>query len=792
MNKHVSDYLKQDKKLMPIKENRNAKQLLEGRLYNNWTKRTFTKEQVIKHKGSVGWVLGDGDLVIDVDPRNGGDEAFFRLCKNLNINLFPTVLTPRGGFHVYLKCSSTEGFPVHLKEYGRGVEFLKKGKFVFIAGCEEKRGIYEFAEDGFTQIDASAALIEVLSNSGVINKKEHSDDTTKSLLKKSDTVIHSLTQNKTDVNELLAFCQDKVDESIILQMLNKLDASMHHDEWVQIGMALHNWDEVEGLKLWEEWSKKGDNYEEGATQYKWKSFKHVSTGVTLGSLFYKAKEADYQERENELDVLLRDILTIKEQKKIWLDIPKRVKKLVLTDFDRERVISTLQTRLKDLTNVKPKKKNIIETFFNDNQNVSLNVIKPLWCEEWVYVLTHDAYVHIDSLRVYKQAAFNLEVGASIPLLESGGKQTASKFVSDNSFVGVVDEIGYMPQVFENIIKRDGKLVLNSFKHRSMPECAVEYTKDGLEAVNRVKTHIKRIFKHKEHEEMFLMWLAHQVQYPGVKIFWAPILQGAQGVGKSFFGELLRKVLGETNVNLIPPKIVIEKQNGWATGVCVNVLEELRISGHNRHEAVNELKPLITDSKINIREMYKAPFNTYNTTNYICFTNFKDAIPVDLSDRRWWVIFVDKTTEEITLNDNDYFTNLFNGVREYAEQVKKWLMSVDISEEFKHLKKAPMTVYKEIMVRTEEANIEGLYEVSELIKRGGRYYNADVISSADLFDDLAVEHLNLTLNTRKRNSVLKHLGYMQIGRIKIDNYPRRIWAKFEIHNDEIRKALKGTK
>ena len=122
------------------------------------------------------------------------------------------------------------------------------------------------------------------------------------------------------------------------------------------------------------------------------------------------------------------------------------------------------------------------------------------------------------------------------------------------------------------------------------------------------------------------------------MLWSPIIQGIQGVGKSFFGTLLRLVLGNMNVGTVSPSQAISNFNGWATGVMVNILEELRISGKNRHEVSNAIKPLITDTYIQINEKSVKAYSALNTTNYIAFTNFKDALPMTEGDRRWWMIY----------------------------------------------------------------------------------------------------------------------------------------------------------
>ena len=55
-------------------------------------------DEVLFHEGNLGWLLGDDDAVIDIDPRNGGDESFKRLVADLGLtDLVPTVLTAGGG-----------------------------------------------------------------------------------------------------------------------------------------------------------------------------------------------------------------------------------------------------------------------------------------------------------------------------------------------------------------------------------------------------------------------------------------------------------------------------------------------------------------------------------------------------------------------------------------------------------------------------------------------------------------------------------------------------------------------
>jgi hypothetical protein len=44
-------------------------------------------------------------------------------------------------------------------------------------------------------------------------------------------------------------------------------------------------------------------------------------------------------------------------------------------------------------------------------------------------------------------------------------------------------------------------------------------------------------------------------------------------------------------------------------------------------------------------MREDPVKILNVTNYIAFTNFKDAMPIDRHDRRWMLIFSPVTSVE---------------------------------------------------------------------------------------------------------------------------------------------------
>ena len=62
-----------------------------------------------------------------------------------------------------------------------------------------------------------------------------------------------------------------------------------YDQWLTMGMALRQLGET-GLELWHECSASSDSYQPGVLDEKWEAFEPRRGAITLGSLFYWAKE----------------------------------------------------------------------------------------------------------------------------------------------------------------------------------------------------------------------------------------------------------------------------------------------------------------------------------------------------------------------------------------------------------------------------------------------------------------------------------------------------------------------
>ncbi|MFI2810159.1 PriCT-2 domain-containing protein [Microbulbifer sp. JSM ZJ756] len=80
------------------------------------------------------------------------------------------------------------------------------------------------------------------------------------------------------------------------------------DTWIEMGMAIKAEFGDAGFEVWDDWSQLAGNYDPRAARSCWKSFKRSSGGITIGTLFAKAKEGGFQFQRRELT---------EEEKRAW-------------------------------------------------------------------------------------------------------------------------------------------------------------------------------------------------------------------------------------------------------------------------------------------------------------------------------------------------------------------------------------------------------------------------------------------------------------------------------------------
>jgi len=242
---------------------------------SNWTNVPHWSDEQIEVMESTGQldtgfgVVVDDHLVIDIDPRNGGDESYKRLCKDTGIDYEAesgfVVSTGGGGLHIYFKNIPPASLMAHHNEY-KGIDFKSGSTYMVGCGSLHKSGNYYEKKKGnpcdLTPIPP--ALLE--------------------LLKKPDHYRAVFNGESLDVTE-----------QEICDMLAHVNADVDYDDWIKIGMAVHHSTNGDGFHLWNVWSSKGKKYNGGDELDKhWHSFGKSANPVTIGTLFHMAEAGGYK------------------------------------------------------------------------------------------------------------------------------------------------------------------------------------------------------------------------------------------------------------------------------------------------------------------------------------------------------------------------------------------------------------------------------------------------------------------------------------------------------------------
>lgn len=254
----------------------------EGRDARNWQRGRDAREVArhVAHGGNFSVLCGQGLGVLDVDPRNGGQESLAALETRLGVSLadFPMVRTggADGGRHVYMAVPHGGRFRTTLREFP-GLEFrASPGLYVVGPSCLHPSGgqytwdPYTAARFDFAPEDAGprdwltpapAALLELYAKT----RTEPAPDAEPEPLERVQAALAAL-----PVTDFRSYA-----------------------EWLQVGMAVHaaSGGDPDALGAWAAWSAGDPRYAgeaAAACAEKWETFR-ADGGVGAGTLFALAK-----------------------------------------------------------------------------------------------------------------------------------------------------------------------------------------------------------------------------------------------------------------------------------------------------------------------------------------------------------------------------------------------------------------------------------------------------------------------------------------------------------------------
>lgn len=427
---------------------------------------------------------------------------------------------------------------------------------------------------------------------------------------------------------------------------------------------------------------------------------------------------------------------------------------------------------------------------------------PDWAKDWCFVGNGDMFFNLTNGQRLTFNGFHASFGHLMPMTDQGRRQNAAEQCLHFWGMEKVAQIGYRPDQ-DRYYDYEGVRYANTYSPTSLPAVA-PYTQAGHDGIAAFQQHLMDMCSGR-HELFYdlIYWMAYNVQFPGRKIRWSPIIKGCQGDGKTLITEVLGAAMGSRNIN-ITGNATLTANGGftdWATGAAVNFLEEIHLTGALRHQLYNAMKEFISNKKVNINPKGRTTYKTWNSTNHWASSNHNDAIPLETTDRRWLVIFTPWSdlaglraycglTPEAWQQRTDCIDYLYNYC---AGELRAWFLSVAIPATFNVNGSARETPEREQMMASSQDDAESV--ARGIVEEGAWGISKDVLSSPCLMSLLKMRALQDNFDLPKTTGVghmLKRMGFSKLPKqFKWQDRTHTIWIKDGFSGD-VREFLDKTK
>lgn len=580
------------------------------------------------------------------------------------------------------------------------------------------------------------------------------------------------------VKPVLALTHDKVIETLDLLPNDESD----YDDWLLVGCALHHQYQggQDGLELWHEWGAQSAKYDAADTNRRWRSFGHGPSTVTFATLLFRANEKRARQEDQAYNALINRIGTCADKSEVVKKLVPELMKTISNDLQYDEATKRVQARLGDLSDgLKPRLETVRKLLDAARPKRVQRESVPSWCENWFYVESRNAFYNSETSATISPAAFDAKFGRMLLTdeMRSAGESfngKASNTALNVHCIPTVYDLVYLPGE-DLIVNVDGMDCANTYNHLKTPIEAEPKTKDQKAAIRIAEKHFEVLFPDERERNILLDYLAYTVQYPKEKITWAVLVQGVDGAGKTWVRQLMSAVLGGPNVRGVDAVSLNEKFTKWAEGHRMVFFEEIRLQGHNRFEILDKLRPFISNESVNVRRMTTDSYEIPNVTNYVMFTNYLDALPLNQNDRRYFVI---QTAFQNAANiiaferkHPDYFSELFNSTMFEGSALRYWLLNREIAADFQAKGRAPQTAARDLMIDESEAS-DDLDLIRDTVAGGEHPLVCDELLSTRALRS-ALPELALT-NRRALGHLLFKAGFAKLGQFRWGEDRKDTW------------------
>ncbi len=392
--------------------------------------------------------------------------------------------------------------------------------------------------------------------------------------------------------------------------------------------------------------------------------------------------------------------------------------------------------------------------------------KQKWFKD-CYFVEREGKIFSPTGRFMNQVQFNGRYGGKeFCTRMAGGKTTDEAWKaalrSTDWTIPKVDHVRFLPQYkpFEIIMDDLGRKGLNTYipaKVKSVEGDVTPWT-----------DYLTRIFNTPEDIKIFENYIAHCVKFPGWKIPWTILLQSAKGVGKQMIANIIKYAIGESYTYQPDAEELVSgvsQFNGWMRNKLMIIVDEVRVG--DRNDLMNGLKTIITDRRIAIESKGVDQEMEDNVSNWIFFSNFKDAFPIDENERRYCIFFSKLQTATAIKNaglNKDYFDKMYYWLEqeEGYEKLAYYYKHYPIEKgSLPH--RAPQTSSYEEVLRIGRSPLRVILD--EKIEAGERGFRAGYVSYTMFQKAVADSSMRSKPAEHTLRNIIEQKGFVELGHTK---------------------------
>lgn len=288
-------------------------------------------------------------------------------------------------------------------------------------------------------------------------------------------------------------------------------------------------------------------------------------------------------------------------------------------------------------------------------------------------------------------------------------------------------------------------------------------------VSPFTNHLRKMLPDERDCEILMSYMAACVQYQGVKFQWAPVMQGAEGNGKSTLLSVVSEAVGQHYTHWPKATDLASDFNGWLANKTFIAVEELKAKDHAKSDEIVDNLHIIVAGGRGTQIQFKGVDQESMAVcaNVMVATNHRNVIRKTKDNARRFCMFymAQQTLADIERDGmgGDYFPRLHSWLNNNDGWaiVSELLHSYPIAPEFNpagNMHRAPNTSTTDMVIAESRGGVE--QQIAEAIAQDTPGFMGGWVSSV-MLDRFITDTLKMgnRLSHAKRRELLQGMGYI---------------------------------